>query len=79
MQIPRDVLRKLTEPVAWTPDALVEVGIPAEIVNKMIAHGKRAVPERCRTVVGQKRKLTEPTTLYIWGPDIPFLLGLGAK
>lgn len=71
-------LKALSKPVAWDPDVLVQAGVPAEQVRVMLASGPRALPEQARTsLTGPGR--TDPTTRYVWGPDVPFLLGLDAK
>lgn len=72
-------LAVLSQRVAWDPEALVAYGIPAEVVRTMVADGTRAVPESPRKAVGERRHRGERTTRYVWGPDIPFLLGYGDR
>ncbi|MGE0363039.1 MAG: hypothetical protein AB7R67_20160 [Vicinamibacterales bacterium] len=64
---------KLTRPVAWAPEAIVEAGVPAAQVRTLLADGPRAVPERPRLSVDGRRR-GEPTTRYVWGPDLRVLL-----
>jgi hypothetical protein len=67
------LLQKLTQKKAWSPDALIAVGIPPEKIRVMLADGRFAVEERAYLEVGGRKK-TELTRHYIWGPDIPFYL-----
>lgn len=58
---------------AYTPNALVDAGVPADLVRALIADGPRAVPERAReSMTGRKR--SQPTVHYVWGPDARRLL-----
>lgn len=58
---------------AYTPGALIDAGVPADLVRTLIADGPRAVPERAReAMTGRKR--SQPTTNYVWGPDARRLL-----
>ena len=69
-----DQLRALSGKHAWDPSVLTDLGVPADVVMKMIAAGPRAVPDRPRLSLDGRRR-GSPTTLYVWGPDIPALLG----
>jgi hypothetical protein len=60
---------------AYTPEALVAAGYEPQSVKTWIADGARAVPQRARlSVTGRKRTL-QPTTHYVWGPDVMGFLG----
>lgn len=74
-----ELLNKLSRKLAWTPDALIDAGIPADQVSKMIASGPRATPERPRVSVNGWKREREATRYYIWGPDIRFHLGLDGR
>ena len=78
MTMTTETVKALSAKKAWTPEALLACGVPQDQVMKMIADGKHARPERAFVAVGG-RKRTHPTTLYIWGPDIRFHLGLDGK
>lgn len=54
---------------AYTPDALLDAGLPAPLVKRLLADGPRAVPERARVSVTGRGRTTEPTRHYVWGPD----------
>jgi hypothetical protein len=67
-------LARIARKEAWTPEALIAFGLPRAVVYLMVAAGPKATPERARLSVTGRRR-SEPTTCYIWGPDIPFHLG----
>lgn len=71
-----EMLKVLTKKKAWHPNALEALGLPPERVRQMVVDGRFAREERAFLAVGG-RKRTDPTTFYVWGPDIPFYLGLG--
>lgn len=64
---------------AYTPDALIDAGLPAALVKRLLADGPRAVPERARVSVTGRARTTEPTTHYVWGPDAMTLLAEPAQ
>ncbi len=62
---------------AFTPDALVDAGVPAALVNLLIADGRDAVPERPRLSITGGGRADEETRRYVWGPDVAaFLVGI---
>lgn len=64
---------------AYTPDALVDAGLPAALVKRLMADGPRAVPERARVAVTGRKRTVEPTRHYVWGPDARTLLDCPAQ
>lgn len=63
---------RIFAPDAFTVDACIEAGIPASVAQRAVADGPRATPQRARLSL-HGRKRTEPTTCYVWGPDLRFL------
>lgn len=61
---------------AYTPDALVQAGVPPELVRTLLVDPKRASPEHARLSVTGRKRTTTPTLEYGWGPDVNYLLGL---
>lgn len=59
---------------AFTVDCCIEAGIPAAVARTAIVDGPRATPQRARTSLNGRTR-TEPTTQYVWGPDLKFLTG----
>ena len=61
---------------AYTVDALIDAGVPPQVVMKLRADGSRAIPERAYTRVGPGKlpKTKEPIIGYVWGPDALVLL-----
>lgn len=59
---------------AFTVDAVIAAGIPATVARRAIVDGSRATPQRARLSL-DGRKRTEPTTQYVWGPDLKFIVG----
>lgn len=58
---------------AYTPNALIDAGLAADVVRTLIVDGPRAVPERAReSLTGRKR--TQPTVHHVWGCDARALL-----
>lgn len=74
--ITRDVLATLLRFArrkdAWTPEALVEAGVPGELVTVLVVD-PRAQLEAARVSL-TRRQRTDPTRTYVWGPDIRNLL-----
>lgn len=64
---------------AYTPDALIDAGLPAALVKRLMADGPRAVPERARVSVAGRKRTVEPTRHYVWGPDARTLLASPAQ
>lgn len=64
---------------AYTPEALMDAGIPPAVVKTLIADGPRAVPERPLLAVGGRKRDKLATTRYVWGPDAMVLLAETAK
>ena len=60
---------------AYTLDALIDAGVDPEVARTLMADGPHAVPERPLLRVGGRRRESEPTTRYVWGPDAMTLLG----
>lgn len=62
---------------AFTPNALVDAGVPVALVNLLIADGRNAVPERPRVSITGRGRAEEETRRYVWGPDVAaFLVGI---
>ncbi len=59
---------------AFTVACVVAAGIPDSVARRAVVDGPRATPQRARIALG-KRTRTEPTTTYVWGPDLRFLVG----
>lgn len=59
---------------AFTVDCCIEAGIPASVAHRAIVDGPRATPQRARTSL-HGRTRTQPTTQYVWGADLKFLVG----
>ena len=59
---------------AVTVECAIEAGIPEAVARVAIVDGPKATPERARTSLSGRTR-TEPTTRYIWGPDLAFLMG----
>lgn len=63
---------------AFTPECVIEAGIPPKLAHNAVVDGRRATPQRAReSLSGRKR--TEPTTRYVWGPDLRFIMGRDTK
>ena len=58
---------------AWDPDALVEAGFDPQLVRTWLVSGPNAVPERARLSLHGRKRTIDPTTRYVWGPDLEFL------
>ena len=56
---------------AFTPDALVEAGVPGTLVRVLLVRDD-APPMRAR--VGLRRRTRVETHTYVWGPDVAGLL-----
>ena len=68
-------LAALARPIAWAPEALIEAGMDPGLVRRCLADGPHAVPERARLSTTGRKRTPEPTTRYVWGPDLRFLMG----
>ena len=64
---------------AYTPDALIDAGLPPALVQRLLADGPRAVPERARVSVTGRKRTPEPIRHYAWGPDVRTLLAERAQ
>lgn len=67
--------RRIFAADAYTVDAVIAAGIPAVVARQAVVDGKRATPQRARLSL-DGRKRTEPTTQYVWGPDLQFIMGV---
>lgn len=68
---------RIYRPDAYTVDCVIAAGIPASVARQAIVDGPRATPQRARVNLAGRTR-TEPTTQYVWGPDLSFLMG-GAR
>lgn len=59
---------------AFTVDCVIAAGIPSEVARRAVVDGPMATPQRARVSL-DGRKRTEPTTAYVWGPDLAFVAG----
>ncbi len=59
---------------AYTLNAVVEAGIAPALAKTLLADGPRCVPERARLSIHGRKRTTNPTTSYVWGPDANTLL-----
>jgi hypothetical protein len=60
---------------AFTVDAVIAAGIPADVARRAVVDGRRATPQRARVSLDGRQR-TEPTTQYVWGPDLKFIAGV---
>src|SRR5688500_1941494 len=58
---------------AYTLEALIEAGVPAQVARTLLADGARAIPMRPRVALTGRRR-APLTTAYVWGPDAAVLL-----
>lgn len=74
-----NILNELCQPIPWTVEALTGLGFDGAAVRTWTADGRRAVPELARKAMYTTETTVEPTRRYVWGPDIPFFLGIAPR